>query len=358
MVTDTREIRVSALALVVSAAFMLAVLASGRVPPGDFAALLGVYVQSFTNLWLVVGAIGLFIHCGRRTHTDGRLVSPFAVIRDWLAMRWQRDRLLGVVTPPLVCMIALASFNGFKQMLLPDAGFGMDALFADLDRALFLGNEPWVVTHDLLGSVAATNAIDAFYHGWFVPMALGIIVVAFISDATLRLQYALSYLLMWIIIGCGLAWLLPSAGPCYYEAFHADPRFAELMARLTSADAALKAGGGDGIAALLNQEALLANFGRPVLALGGGISAMPSMHNAMSVLFALGAMRMNRWLGAAMWVYAFVIWIGSIHLGWHYALDGVVAAVATLAIWQGCGLWLRRMAAAETRIANIAVPAE
>jgi hypothetical protein len=32
-----------------------------------------------------------------------------------------------------------------------------------------------------------------------------------------------------------------------------------------------------------------------------------------------------------------VIWIGSFHLGWHYALDGLVSVALTFAIWALCG---------------------
>jgi membrane-associated phospholipid phosphatase len=73
------------------------------------------------------------------------------------------------------------------------------------------------------------------------------------------------------------------------------------------------------------------------LMVGGGISAMPSVHNALAALFALAAFQLNRaagWIAAS---YAALIWIGSIHLGWHYALDGVVAFALTYGIWIVCG---------------------
>ncbi|MGX5841475.1 hypothetical protein ACWGTI_12205 [Mesorhizobium sp. ArgA1] len=31
------------------------------------------------------------------------------------------------------------------------------------------------------------------------------------------------------------------------------------------------------------------------------------------------------------------MFFGSIHLGWHYAVDGIVGIAAALAIWWGCG---------------------
>ena len=82
---------------------------------------------------------------------------------------------------------------------------------------------------------------------------------------------------------------------------------------------------------------LLSAHGSDAIVMGGGISAMPSVHNALSVLFALAAWKVYRPLGWAFAAYAVAIWIGSIHLGWHYGLDGIVAAILTYAIWVGAG---------------------
>ena len=64
-----------------------------------------------------------------------------------------------------------------------------------------------------------------------------------------------------------------------------------------------------------------------------GISAMPSMHVAMASLFAIGGFQRSRALGVVFSVYAVMIWIASVHLGWHYALDGVVGTVMMVALW-------------------------
>jgi membrane-associated phospholipid phosphatase len=64
---------------------------------------------------------------------------------------------------------------------------------------------------------------------------------------------------------------------------------------------------------------------------------MPSMHVASSCLMALGAYQISRPLGRAMAVFAALIWIGSIQLGWHYAVDGIVGAAMTFAVWRMAG---------------------
>jgi PAP2 superfamily len=344
MRTDLGQMRAAATCLAIAGLFTALVLASGRVPLQSFQTLLTIYVQSMAVLTMFAGVIALFVVCGRRRLQDGVFPPPFALIRAYLEHRWQVDRLFSLVTPPLVAAFSLATFNAFKQLVLPSAGFGFDPLFAAWDRALFLGTDPWVLTHRLFGSLAATRAIDGFYHGWFVPMTLGIAVCAFIRDAQLRTQYLLAYALSWIVSGTLLAYLLPAAGPCYYSDFAGGaPTFTALMEGLRGHEEVLIAQGERGLSALRNQSALLNHFNSGHLAMGGGISAMPSMHNALAVLFALGGMRLNRRLGIAMWVYALMIWIGSIHLGWHYAIDGVAALVLTLGIWALSGRWARSL---------------
>ncbi|HWC55502.1 MAG TPA: phosphatase PAP2 family protein, partial [Sphingomicrobium sp.] len=91
------------------------------------------------------------------------------------------------------------------------------------------------------------------------------------------------------------------------------------------------------------------------LVIGGGISALPSVHNGLAVLFALGASKLNRTAGWLFGAYALFIWIGAIHLGWHYAADGLVAAAATVILWKASGRladWLDRPAVAAPEFAT------
>jgi hypothetical protein len=230
----------------------------------------------------------------------------------------------------------MAAFNSFKQMVLPLAGFRFDGALAEADRLLFLGRDGWQVTHAIFSSPAVTIAIDRLYHSWFLPVALGVILCAWLPASTYRLrtQYLLSYMAVWIVLGSFFAFLIPAAGPCFHSGLVGPaPEFDALMQRLQ----AMQAVTDTRMLALHNQDILWRAHAGDGLALGGGISAMPSVHNALAVLFAIAGWRISRAVGAVLAIYGAGIWIGSIHLGWHYAVDGIVAAGATFAIWAVCG---------------------
>ena len=68
---------------------------------------------------------------------------------------------------------------------------------------------------------------------------------------------------------------------------------------------------------------------------------MPSMHVSVAFLFALFGWHVSRWLGIVATIYCVVILLGSVHLGYHYAVDGYVAIVATFIIWITAGLFVK-----------------
>ncbi|MGH6961165.1 MAG: hypothetical protein ACREE7_11820, partial [Dongiaceae bacterium] len=61
-----------------------------------------------------------------------------------------------------------------------------------------------------------------------------------------------------------------------------------------------------------------------------------------SLCFALAGYAASRRLGHALLLFTVIIQIGSVHLGWHYAIDGYAAAVGSLLIWLAVGWLLRR----------------
>lgn len=346
-----REVRAVGLGFSLLLAYIGLVLASGLVELREFTRLAALYLSVTSGIWILAGFLAIVWLLVTHGLKPGGDPSPINLLTRVIGARWHRDRLLSLFWPPLLFALLMASFNAFKQFVLPHAGFAYDAAFAGVDRALFLGDDAWVFSHRILPSPWISLLLDRAYHAWFLPVTLGVVLCAFLpaSSWRLRTQYLLSYMAIWILLGSFIAFALPAAGPCFYsELIQPAPNFDGLLAKLNADQAIVTQSNPDGkFFALFHQAKLLDAMGAKTLIVGGGISAMPSVHNALAVLFALVSSRVHWLAGALMWAYAAIIWVGSIHLGWHYAIDGVVAAGLTLAIWRATGRianWLERPA--------------
>ena len=342
---DAREVRATAVGAACLIVYIAVVLATGRVDPAQLYGLFADYLDGSFFLWMLVGiACALVQLCilARRSGDGPMLASAVASGRAAIMGRWRSDRGLSLLWPPVLFAALMASFNAFKQMVLPLAGYRLDPLLARADHILFLGHDPWRVTHALLPSPSATLLIDHFYHGWFAPMAVGIILCAWLPASTYRLrtQYLFTYIGVWIGIGSILAFLLPSAGPCFYTRLVGpSPSFDALLSSLRQVQAAT----GSPVMSLEIQDWLMEAHNARTLVVGAGISAMPSVHNGLAMLFALAAFRINRTAGWLFAAYAVLIWIGSIDLGWHYAVDGIAGDALTYGIWRLSGRLAERL---------------
>jgi membrane-associated phospholipid phosphatase len=247
--------------------------------------------------------------------------------------------------PFLLGMIVFGgTFTVVKTSIPLLTSYNWDVTFEQWDRWLHGGLPPWQIIQPLVGLPIVTKAIDALYSSWFYMLNLIWVWQAFSQrDNRLRLQFFLTLILGWIILGNVAATFLASAGPVYYGNITdlSDP-FVPLTAYLNDANRTYP------ILTLLAQKYLWDSFSMRLLVLGAGISAMPSMHVAIATLFALVCWRTKRWVGALMTIYAMLIMVGSVHLGWHYAIDGYVGALGMIAIWWIVGIVLRRRAAKES----------
>lgn len=333
------------------------VLWSGRVGIAELGRLIGLFVGIAAMLALtaiILFSAVEFLRNGQRSRWSDH---PTRALLASFARRWSEDRLFSLAWPVALFLLLLPSFNAFKQRLLPEAGFRFDRALAEADRWLF-GGDPGLLLHQWIGSPAVTLLFDAVYHSWFVPTTLGLCIVGLCTGVRTRAQYMLSYVAVWLVLGAGAAWLFPAAGPAFYAAL-VDPAaagpFAAIHAQLA------EAGRVEFLTSLANQEYLLRNMGAPTLVIGGGISAIPSVHNAMAVLFALASFRINLWLGVAMTLFALLIWVASVYLNWHYAVDGIAGAVGAAVIWFAAGrvvdLVLARLAAQAPQADGPAVAA-
>lgn len=118
--------------------------------------------------------------------------------------------------------------------------------------------------------------------------------------------------------------LFSSVGPCYYGRATGlvDP-FQPLMDYLWLTKGSFP------VWSLQVQEMLWESYEKGGIGFGSGISAMPSMHVSMVFLFAFVGWRTGRALGIAFTAFAVFIVIGSVHIGWHYAIDDYAAIIGT-----------------------------
>lgn len=238
--------------------------------------------------------------------------------------RQNRKRLLRTLLLIVVMVLWASAFNIVKIYIPRMHFYWADPLLAAADRAL-LGTDAWRVTHAVLGD-AGTVFLDRLYVGWFTVM-LGFLAWAVSSRNVLfQLQSLLSFLLTWVVLGTLLATALASVGPCYYELFYGQDDFAPLIGRLKANP--------EPLFALAAMEYLRMVYG--TVAHAGGISAMPSLHVGVAVWCALVAREgaQTRLPVVLATVFAVLILIGSVHLGWHYLSDGLVSAVLTPVIWH------------------------
>lgn len=292
-------------------------------------------------LWLVAFA---FVFCayGIDLVVRRRPERPLLVMYDELRGQLLRnDWLIARTTVVAGWFCLMVLFTPFKVMIGHIRGFPFDTALAALDRTIFLGHDPWVLTHALFGNALGTFILHMAYNMWFVMMWLSIIYLTLKPELSrFRARYLIAFMLCWVLIGSFAAYFLASAGPCFFERAFGDPQFRPLMERLHAIDAELKGiFPGLGVHGLEMQDMLWNAFAARRDLFGGGISAMPSMHVAIAVLMACGAWQLNRRAGWIMTGFAALIWIGSVHFGWHYATDGLVALGMTLLIWKFSG-WL------------------
>jgi hypothetical protein len=221
-------------------------------------------------------------------------------------------------------------FVSIKTMLPDVIPFFADWHFAELDKLLH-GQDPWRYTSALIPA-QMTPAIETIYFGlWNLLSPSAVLAVLLVPGLReVRARYAWAFLATWALLGNLLAGALMSAGPVYYELVTGDPRFHGLLDYLARYSIAREW-----------QDFLWKSYMSGASGAGSGISAFPSMHLVNATLFVLLANRVHRWLRWVALAFGTAILLGSVHLGWHYAVDGYFAIAATVLIWKVTGWALK-----------------
>ncbi|ANQ22449.1 hypothetical protein BA893_12470 [Vibrio natriegens] len=239
----------------------------------------------------------------------------------------------------IIFLNLIFSNHTFLKSLIPTMNsFYWDHQFSDIDKIIHFGYTPWEITHTVFSSPWTSLMINVAYNAWFFVM-WGVLIFFLIykKKLLLRQQFLLTFVLSWMILGIFLATLLSSAGPCFMELITGDTRYVPLMDKLNLQSQYLTSIDLGRLWALSTQEYLWHEYITSTNSIGSGISAMPSMHVSIAILMALSTYRINKKVGYIFYLFAVVIQIGSVHLGWHYAIDGYVSIIFTILLWKIVG---------------------
>lgn len=226
----------------------------------------------------------------------------------------EAPKLAGFVAGVMLVTLQMAALSWLKVMIPLATSFWADPMLADLDKLLF-GTDPWRLTHALVGNA---GWIDTAYITWTPVKLWGVLILILMPESARKSQAMLSYFMVFST-GLLVAYLLPSAGPVFYELVGHGDRFAELPINPW---------------VHVTASYLWADYLAAGGSIGTGISAMPSMHVAIAAWMALVLGAYLPRLKIFGWAYFAVILFGSVHLGWHYLLDGLVAWLGVVLIWR------------------------
>lgn len=233
--------------------------------------------------------------------------------------------------------LAIALHGWAKSMIPHVTSYWADPVLAEADAFLF-GQDPWpLFRSDLLKTVYAKA-----YVGWFA-ITFGFMGLLAFSKRDHGLLFN-SYLVSLIGGGTVGQYLLPSAGPIFYERIGLGTRFAELVATNDPTYGRFA-------------DYLWHFYAEGSANLGTGISAMPSMHVTLAVWTVLAAHTLWKRLTIPAAVYALLIWCASIASGWHYALDGIVGAAIAIGSFRLCQAIAARNEQGQASAAPIPSPA-
>jgi hypothetical protein len=196
-------------------------------------------------------------------------------------------------------------------------GFPWDKTLARWDALLHGGVTPDRHLAPLLATDWFLPLMDRFYIGWFTIFAG----IAVWKAWTLDGRYFLAMGLTWVFFGALVATMFASAGPCYFDWLGYGDTYAPLMSRVRSFS----------LDAVALQDMLWRAYLGEDTGDAAGIAAFPSIHVALPALYTAVLWRTKwRWPATVFWLFTLV---GSVALGWHYALDGYVGTLGALICW-------------------------
>jgi hypothetical protein len=263
--------------------------------------------------------LDVYLRAARRTGTRRPSRASMSAVRR---ERWTPRRMAAVAVALVSFYVTYLAYRNLKALVpFLRPGDLFDRELADVDRGLFLGNDPAALLHGLLGTGVVAHALSVIYVSFivFLPLSLGLALV-FAQRLQLSLFYAAALSINWVL-GAASYFLVPALGPIYV--FH--PWFADLPHTEVSRLQQLL---------LDDRVGFLAD---PTTGTPQAIAAFASLHVAMSftALLAAHLLRLSRRLKLALWWWMGLTLVATVYLGWHYVVDdvaGIAMGAASLVL--------------------------
>lgn len=260
----------------------------------------------------------------------GKVVSTYeppswkAYTSRFLSLR----QVLGLLLATLWWVLFIHFFDQLKALIPYLQPFQWDEVWMKLDYLLHGGHHPWRLLHGWIGDMG-TVLIDRVYVSWYLVGTVILSLQFWNPDRKGRFRFLVAMALTWFVVGNVMATLMSSAGPVYYQEVVGTAKpFGPLMEQLESIHQ------NHHLYARVIQQDLWQNYLSSTSGQVGAIAAMPSMHVALAALFIPAGWRVHKVLGWIAVIYFLFILAGSVHLGWHYAIDGYVGGLVAWGIWE------------------------
>jgi hypothetical protein len=272
-------------------------------------------------------------------------------LRSVLVERWNRGQIMFTVSGLVTWYVAYVAFRNLKSYVPFVTDRLADGELAKLDRILWLGHDPAVVLHDVLGTTWANWVMAAVYLIWIglVPASLAIALV-WTRRSTYGAWYVTAVSVDWSL-GAVLYYVVPSLGPTY-----SSPEwFASLPRTPNSA-----------VRDVLLSDRIEVLSGPWDTGAVQTIAAFASLHVAvmLTICLTVTVMRLPLTIRVVSWTFLALTCVATIYLGWHFFVDvlaglGVGTAAFVLAA-KATGNPLRRRAEPWTFRAalEVSAPAE
>jgi hypothetical protein len=243
-------------------------------------------------------------------------------------LKFSIDMLRNLVLAAFASLLIAYSFAALKASLPQVFPFYADRFFADIDRQLHFGTDPWVLTHALSSVIPSGLATTFYLTIWSIPAFIFPICLVLVDRDPNRVsRFLLLYLLTWIGLGNILALAGLSVGPVYFDRYMGGSEFVGLTDALQTSQVTTT------IFGIIQQDLwhFLADRDQEI---GTGISAFPSVHVGIATVIDLyGVERGLIWAIPGILFCALILFL-SVYLGWHYAVDGYFSILALTGIWQ------------------------